>query len=231
MVQSDGQVGRWFHGEHARHVRQSGRLSSESVSGPRIGLSTGAVVVVFCLATGVVLESAIGPARGKKTGENTLFRSLWDSLDRGDVVLADRCYCSYFDIAMLKRRGIDVVFRLHQQRKCDFRCGRRLGREDQIVTWTRPGRPAWMDEATYEQVPETLEVRQLRVRVQTRGFRTRVLDVVTTLLDAEIYTKAHIASLYRQRWHAELDLPRSRSSWAWTCCDARRRRWSARRSA
>ena len=43
MVQSDGQVGRWFNGEHARHVRQSGRLSSESVSGPRIGLSTGAV--------------------------------------------------------------------------------------------------------------------------------------------------------------------------------------------
>ena len=50
------------------------------------------LVVVFCLATGVVLESAIGPGRGKKTGENTLFRSLWDSLDPGDVVLADRCY-------------------------------------------------------------------------------------------------------------------------------------------
>ena len=47
-----------------------------------------------------------------------------------------------------------------------------------------------MDKATYEQIPETLEVRQLRVRVQTRGFRTRVVDVVTTLLDAEIYTKA-----------------------------------------
>ena len=107
---------------------------------------------------------------------------------------------------MLNGRGIDVVFRLHQQRKCDFRRGRRLGREDQIVTWTRPGRPTWMDKATYEQIPETLEVRQLRVRVQTRGFRTRVVDVVTTLLDANIYTKAQIASLYRQRWHAELDL-------------------------
>ena len=88
------------------------------------------------------------PGSVATVSENTLFRSLWDSLDPGDVVLADRCYCSYFDIAMLKRRGIDVVFRLHQQRKCDFRCGRRLGREDQIVTWTRPGRPAWMDEVT-----------------------------------------------------------------------------------
>ena len=198
---------------------------------PGLGFPLARLVVVFCLATGVVLESAIGPARGKKTGENTLFRSLWDSLDPGDVVLADRCYCSYFDIAMSKRRGIDVVFRLHRQRKCDFRCGRRLGREDQIVTWTRPGRPAWMDEATYEQIPETLEVRQLRVRVQTRGFRTRVLDVVTTLLDAEIYTKATLAPYTVKGGMRNSTCARSRSSWAWTCCGARPRRWSARRSA
>ncbi len=173
---------------------------------PGLGFPLARLVVVFCLATGVVLESAIGPGRGKKTGENSLFRSLWDSLKPGEVVLADRCYCSYSDIAMLKQRGVDVVFRLHQQRRCDFRSGRRLGREDQVVTWTRPGRPAWMDEATYEQIPGTLEVRQIRVRVATRGFRTRVVDVVTTLLDAKIYTKAEIASLYRQRWLAELDL-------------------------
>jgi Transposase DDE domain len=171
-----------------------------------LGFPLARLVVVFCLATGVVLEAAIGPAKGKKTGENTLFRSLWDSLEPGEVVLADRCYCSYFDIALLKARGVDVVFRLHQQRKRDFRCGRRLGREDQIVTWSRPGRLAWIDEDTYDQVPKNLEVRLLRVHVEKKGFRTRVLDVVTTLLDAEIYTKANIALLYRQRWHAELDL-------------------------
>jgi DDE family transposase len=171
-----------------------------------LGFPLARLVVVFCLATGVVLEAAIGAAKGKKTGENTLFRSLWDSLKPGELVLADRCYCSYFDIALLKARGVDVVFRLHQQRKRDFRCGRRLGREDQIVTWSRPGRLAWMDKATYKQVVETLEVRLLRVHVEKRGFRTRVLDVATTLLDADIYTKANIALLYRQRWHAELDL-------------------------
>ena len=94
---------------------------------------------------------------------------------------------------MLIGRGIDVVFRLHQQRKCDFRRGRRLGREDHRDLDS--SRAADLeDKATYEQIPETLEVRQLRVRVQTRGFRTRVVDVVTTLLDAKIYTKA-IASL------------------------------------
>jgi Transposase DDE domain len=173
---------------------------------PGLGFPLARLVVLFCLATGVVLESAIGPAKGKRTGENTLFRSLWDSLEEGEVILADRAYCSHFDIAMLRARGVDVVFRLHQQKQTDFRRGRRLGSEDQIVTWSRPGRPAWMDKATYEQIPETLEVRLMRVRVQIRGFRTRVLDIVTTLLDPELYTKADVAALYRQRWHAELDL-------------------------
>ncbi|MGZ3387957.1 MAG: IS4 family transposase, partial [Isosphaeraceae bacterium] len=187
------------------HANQAAYPQSRSQA-PGLGFPLARLVVVFCLATGVVLESAIGPARGKKTGENTLFRGLRDALEPGDVILADRLYCSYFDIAMLKARDIDVVFRLHQQRKCDLRCGRRLGREDRIVSWPRPGRPAWMDEDTYEHIPETLEVRQVRVRVETRGFRTRVLELVTTLLDAEIYTRAQIALLYRQRWHAELDL-------------------------
>jgi DDE family transposase len=173
---------------------------------PGLGFPLARLVVVFCLAPGVVLESAIGPAKGKRSGENTLFRSLWDSLEEGEVMLADRAYCSYFDIAMLTARGVDVVFRLHQQKQRDFRRGRRLGSEDQIVTWSRPGRPSWMDKATYEQIPETLEVRLMRVRVQIRGFRTRVLDIVTTLLDPELYTKADIAALYRQRWHAELNL-------------------------
>jgi hypothetical protein len=173
---------------------------------PGLGFPLARLVVVFCLATGVVLESAIGPAKGKRTGENTLFRSLWDGLEAGEVILADRAYCSYFDIALLKARDVDAVFRLHQQKQRDFRRGRRLGSEDRIVTWSRPGRPAWMDKATYEQIPETLEVRLMRVRVQIRGFRTRVLDIVTTLLDPELYTKADIAELYRQRWHAELDL-------------------------
>ena len=173
---------------------------------PGLGFPLARLVVVFCLATGVVLESAIGAARGKKTGENSLFRSLSDSLEAGDIVLADRLYCSYLDIAMLKARGVDTVFRLHQARECDFRRGRRLGREDQVVSWPRPGRPDWMDGTTYEQIPDDLEVRQLRVRVAARGFRTRVVDIVTTLLDASAYTKVDIATLYRQRWHAELDL-------------------------
>jgi putative transposase len=173
---------------------------------PGLGFPIARLVVVFCLATGSVLEVAIGKYQGKQTGENSLFRRLWDDLKSGDVSLGDRYYGSYFDIAMLKQRGVDSVCRLHQGRPCDFGRGRRLGEEDHIVIWTRPARPDWMDEATYEDIYETMEVRIVRVHVTRRGFRTRVLDLVTTLLDSSIYTKSDLASLYRRRWDAELHL-------------------------
>ena len=57
------------------------------------------------------------------------------------------------------------------------------------MTWFRPRRPDWMDEDTYDKIPETMEMRQVRIHVGKRGFRTRVLDLATTLLDAEMYTK------------------------------------------
>jgi len=173
---------------------------------PGVGFPIARIVVVFCLATGVVLEVALGKCQGKRTGENTLFRRLWDELEPEDIVLGDRYYCSYFDVAMLKQRGVDSIFRLHQRRPCDFRRGRRLGQEDQIVTWMRPARPEWMDEATYAQIPETMAVRQVRIHVGTPGFRTRVIVIATTLLDPEEYTKADLGTVFRQRWHAELDL-------------------------
>lgn len=173
---------------------------------PGLGFPIARFVVLFCLATGSALEMAIGQYSGKQTGENALFRSLWDELEPEDVVLGDRYYCSYFDLAMLKQRGVDGVFRLHQRRPCDFRRGRRLGKEDQIVTWFRPRRPDWMDEDTYNKIPETMEIRQVRIHVGKPGFRTQVLDLATTLLDPEMYMKSDLASLFRQRWHAELDL-------------------------
>ena len=53
------------------------------------------------------------------------------------------------------------------------------------MSWTRPARPDWMDEATYAQIPEELTVRELRVTVDQPGFRVNELVLVTTLLDAE----------------------------------------------
>lgn len=164
------------------------------------------IVVLLTFATAAVVGAAFGPYRGKETGETALFRQLFDQLRAGDVVVADRYYCSYFMIALLRQLGVDVVFRLHQGRHYDFRSGQRLGDDDHLVEWQRPQRPKWMDEATYATMPETLTVRELRFTVEEPGFRTREIIVATTMLDDQLYSKADIAELYHRRWQAELDL-------------------------
>jgi hypothetical protein len=171
-----------------------------------VGFPIARMVVLFCLATGTVLDALLGRYLGKRTSELALFHPLHDNLGPKDVLVADRYFCSYWEVAAARQRGADVVFRQHQRRQTDFRRGRRLGRCDHVVTWQRPARPDWMEEAEYQGLPATLAVREVRVRVRQRGFRTRVLVVVTTLRDAREIAAAELAVLYRVRWQAELDL-------------------------
>jgi IS4 transposase len=58
----------------------------------------------------------------------------------------------------------------------------------------------------YQTIPETLTVREVRVRVAEPGFRVETLVVVTTLTDADDYDKESISDLYRERWQVELDI-------------------------
>ncbi|MBN9519155.1 IS4 family transposase [bacterium] len=176
------------------------------VQKPGLGFPVARVVAVFCLATGAVLDAALGRCPGKRTGEAALLRNLAGGFDPGDVVLADRGYSSLYDLAGWVARGVDVVVRLHQARRPDFRTGRRLGPGDHVTTWGRPDRPGWVDDATLAGMPRALAVREVAVRVPRRGFRTRRLVVATTLVDAARYPAAAPAELYRARWHAELDL-------------------------
>jgi hypothetical protein len=164
------------------------------------------MVVLFSLATAAVSGVAVGPCKGKQTGEPALLRTLLDRLQPGDVFLGDCGFCSYAMLALLRMQNVDVVVRQHQRRRTDFRLGHRLGKEDHIVQWQRPSRPTWMDEESYAAIPATLSVRELKVHVAIRGFRVRQLIVVTTLTDADRYPKEEIAALFRQRWHVELDL-------------------------
>ena len=170
------------------------------------GFPIARIVVVFSLAVGTVVEAALGRYAGKQTGENSMFRGLHDCLAEGDVVLADRYFSGWFDLALVAQRGVDVVVRKHQLRATDFRTGERLGKDDQRVRWSKPQRPSWMSVAEYAALPDELVLREVRVRVSQKGFRTKQLVVVTTLLDPEDYPRDQIAELYRQRWQAELHL-------------------------
>jgi hypothetical protein len=174
---------------------------------PGLGFPLVRLVAVMSLNCAAVLNVAMGPYQGKQTGETALFRTLLESLEKGDVVLADRYFASFWMIALLLARGVDSLFRQHQLRKVDFRSGRRLGPDDHVITWKKPlQRPEWMDALTYEQMPNELTVRELRLRIHQPGFRVRTLVLVTTLLDEQLYSKQELATAFRLRWHVELDL-------------------------
>jgi putative transposase len=171
-----------------------------------LGFPVARVVVLLSLATAMVKGMAMGPYAGKETGESALLRQLLGRMGQGDIVLADRHFCSYFMIALLLELGLDFVVRLHQCRDADFRRGQRLGAGDHLVSWLRPARPDWMDRTTYERMPTSIQVREVHVQIDQPGFRTESLVVVTTLTDVQEYTQADIAELYHQRWLIELDI-------------------------
>lgn len=177
-----------------------------SSQAPGVGFPLARLTAVFGLACGAVVAAAVGRCRGTRSGENAQLRGLADVFRPGDVILGDRAFGGYADIALWVRREVDVVVRLHQRRAWGRNRGRWVGKDDRIVTWPRPSRPPWMDDATYDGLPVDLLMREVRVWVRRPGFRTQVLVVATTLLDPVAYPASAIAELFRARWHAELDL-------------------------
>jgi Transposase DDE domain len=173
---------------------------------PGLGFPLLRLVVLLSLATGMASGTATAPYSGKETSELALFRQLLDLLQADDIVLADRFFCSYFMIALLQERGVDIVSRIHQCRDYDFRRGKRLGEGDHVVEWIRPQKPQWMDQAAYDRMPESIPMRELKVEVDEPGFRVASLVAVTTLVDPKRYPHEEIAALYRKRWLAELDI-------------------------
>ena len=154
-------------------------------------------------------------------------------------MLADRGFCSYAALACLSQRGIDSVLRLHQARKVSFREGERLGRDDRLITWSKPAQrtDAWSLEE-WAALPAELPLRLIRLRVSTPGFRTRSVTLVTTLADANTYPADRIRALYGQRWEVELHpfgfaqgrlFTRSKSCSVSTSCAAKARNSSKRK--
>jgi hypothetical protein len=164
---------------------------------PGLGFPLARLVALISLGSGAVLDWAMAASKGKGTGEQALFRELFDSLQPGDVVIADRFHCTYWNLAMLSMRAVDLVSREHARRLHDFRRGKRLGRLDHVVQWQRPARPAWMDAQTYALIPQTLAVRETRVGNWM---------LVSSLIDPTKATPAELDQLYRSRWNIEVDL-------------------------
>jgi hypothetical protein len=139
---------------------------------PGCGFPQLKVVGLFCLQSGALLQVAHDD---KHHHEIILARRLWHLLQPNEILLADRGFCSYLDIAQLLGRGVDCVMRLHQGRgKQDFRRGRRLAQNDRIVVWQKPAqRPPHCSKEEYDQLPKTLTLRILRFKITVPGFRSK----------------------------------------------------------
>lgn len=186
------------------------------------GFPVAHLLALFHAGTGLLLEVTAAPLRSQDIAG---IAAILPRLAAGDVLVADRGFCSFAHLASLMARGVHAVFRLHQKQIVDFTPGRAhvapgrkrgakgmprsrwvraCGTMDQVVEYFKPaGRPAWMSEAEYAALPESIVVRELRYRIEVPGFRTREVTLVTTLLDEAAYPADALAELYGTRWRVE----------------------------
>ena len=164
---------------------------------PESGFPIARLVAIISLSCGALLGIAVGPYEGKETGEHALLRRIPDCLSFGEMIIAGRYYCSYRLIAILMQKGIDVVFQLHARHKSDFTQGEYPGKKGHLVTWKKPQRPAWMDEATYQFIPDELTVRETRVGKKI---------LISTFFAPKEASRKEIEELYTSRWLIEVGL-------------------------
>jgi hypothetical protein len=186
------------------------------------GFPVAHILALFHAGTGLLLEVAAAPLR---TSDLSGILGILPLLAKGDVLVADRGFCSFAHLALLMSRGVHGVFRLHQKQIADFTPGRphaapgrkrgvkgmprsrwirACGMMDQVVEYFKPAeRPAWMSEAEYGALPGSIVVRELRYRIEAPGFRTREVTLVTTLTDEAAYPADALATLYGTRWRVE----------------------------
>jgi Transposase DDE domain len=199
------------------------RWPQPSAQKPGCGFPIVKLLGALDLATGMILHLTL---MSLGCHEMSQLAGLHGALQAGDVLLADRGFCSFAHIALLSYLPVDAVFRAHQKQIVDFtpsrphrgkrRKGDRrrgvptsrfvaaLGQEDQIVEWVKPqAAPGWVEAIRYAALPTTVRVRELRYHITTRGRRTRVVTIATTLLDPMRYPKRRIAELYGLRWEVE----------------------------
>lgn len=169
---------------------------------PGCGFPLMKLVALFDLRTGAWLASV---KSGERRHDAALAWRMLRHLRAGDILIADRGFCSYAFIAVLEQRGVAVVMRQHQKRATDMSRGKRLGAGDRLQSWTKAKQcPHALHKGRHAALPEQLAIRLIEVNVNQRGHRTTKVYLATTLLDPHVWSAAQIAALYFRRWKVEL---------------------------
>jgi hypothetical protein len=171
---------------------------------PGCGFPVIKFLLFFSLNSGAVLNVIMGSLHNH---ELRLLRQLQEELRSGDILLGDRAYGEYTTLATLPLRGVDVVARLHQMRRVDFRRAQRLARNDGLFVLQKGStRSQVLTPRQWRKLPGQITVRIIRFTATIRGFRSRRVTLVTTLLDPKIYPADQLIALYARRWRLELCL-------------------------
>ena len=169
---------------------------------PGCGFPLMRIVALFSLATGALLGYA---KSNKHIHESILFTTLIGLLKKGEILMADRGFCSFEAIWRMSLQGVDSVMRLNGIRKIDFSKGKILGPNDYLITWKKPTqRPKKTTPEDFAAMPESITLRHVKLEVSARGHRTQTIIIVTTLLDPIAYPAEALGKLYFQRWSIEL---------------------------
>ena len=170
---------------------------------PGCGFPIMRVSVLFSLRSGAVLQTLRG---NYYQNEMRLFQCLQSHVAKNDILIYDRAAGNYVVAATAKLWEADLISRV-AVRKIDFRKGQRLGKGDRLVVWKKSKhKPKYLTEEQWAKFPEEITVRVIKVTVTQKGFRTRRLNLVTTLLDAKLYPLQEVAQAYLRRWRLELCL-------------------------
>ena len=206
--------------ELQKHFGQPGQQA------PGCGFPVAHLLMRFDADHGYLLQTLAAPLR---THDLSQVATMHAELEAGDLVVGDRAFCSFAHLALCRGRDLHGLFRAHQKQIISFRPSRhhmtrkrrkqakksqrglpssrwlkRLGKHDQLVEYFKPTKlPRWMTAEEYAELPDSLVVREVRYRITLPGRRTRVVTLVTTLLDPVLYPAAELARLYGWRWQVE----------------------------
>ena len=155
---------------------------------PGCGFPTAHWLALMHAGSGMITKMLASPLR---THDMSKTVELHPELQAGDVLVADRGFCSFAHLVLLLQRGVHGLLRIHQRTIVDFTPGRphvepgrgksdrkkgmprsrwlrSLGVTDQIVEWLKPAssnRPKWMSPEQFAALPDSIMVRELRYAI------------------------------------------------------------------
>jgi len=126
--------------------------------------------------------------------------SFYACSQMGDVVLGDAFFSTYFFITAMQAKGVDILLEQHgaMRRTTDFRCGKKLGQRDHLITITKPkNKPHRMSDKDYQVAADSTTIRECKVDGKI---------LITTMICPKTVRKDELKSLYKKRWSVELDI-------------------------